>query len=158
MSSSLLFRKLRPFILICQINGLVPFSAKIDPVTGRFRKFEFSVKSFIFWWYSLVTFFQIVGYILLLTSLIRKKNLEVETGLPTAVSILLLSAQFIFSLQIFMCRIDVLKYKRFKRIINLLIEEVETYFFDLIPDFSQGSIYARTILGIFLAFLTVSCF
>ena len=155
MPSSLLFRKLRPFILICQINGLFPFSTESDPNTAGFRRFVFRIRNFIVLWYFLVTVFQVVGYILLLMSWISKKNTEVESGLPTAVSILLVSTQIVFSFQIFMCRIDVLKYKRFQRLIHLLIEEVEKHFFDLMPDSRQDSIYARTLVGIIFTLFTV---
>lgn len=157
MSPSLLITKLRPFVLICQINGLVPFSMEMDPVTGRFLKFTFSYKKFVFWWYAFVAIFQVsvVLCFSLMSSGINIKTGE-ESGLSTIVVALTLVTRALYMIQVFLARIILLRYKHLRKAIAL-IREVEAYLIEEIPHHHSKKDYIvfRTIVGLVLRFLSV---
>lgn len=58
----LIFEKLRPFVWMCQFFGLFPFVMEIDPQTKLFKKFFFSWKKPVTWWFVFI----LIGQFLLL--------------------------------------------------------------------------------------------
>ena len=145
MSSSVLIAKLRPFILICQIYGLIPFSIEMDPLTGGFQRFALSLKHFASWWYVFMVFVQFTCYVI--SVVLRGKNMTTAEDLGVSPIILSLTSatQVMYWIQVSLSRIDVLKVKRWRRVIALILE-VEEYLSKGVRD-SKNSISSRTILG-----------
>lgn len=145
--SSMTIRKLRPFITICQIIGLVPFSMKMDPKTGGFIEFNYSVKNFVSWWYNFVGIVQTTGFffVMLIGVIDSKPSIT-----PIAVTVLLKATQFLYLLQILLAKIVPIRYKRFRRIVNLIIE-VEQHLSTILPGSiinNKDTIVSRTFIGI----------
>lgn len=147
MMSSMTIRKLRPFVTICQIIGLVPFSMKMDPKTGGFIEFNYSLRKFISWWYIFMGIIQMADYIFVMSvSLIASKS----GATLTAAAVLLKATQFLYALQILLVKIAPIRYKRFRRIVNL-IREVEQHFSVMLPGSivnNRDTIVSRTVIGI----------
>lgn len=155
---SLLITKLRPFVVICQINGLLPFSMEMDPLTGRFIRFSLSYKNFVSWWYALVTISQVMVVGIALVWLRIGVKTGEESGLPTTVIALTLVTRALYMIQILISRITLLRYKRLRKAIAL-IQEIEHYFMEEMPQHwnNGNSILLRTVIGIILAFFLVIC-
>lgn len=153
-SSSTLISKLRPFVKICQINGLIPFSMELYPNTGRFLKFTFSFKKFVSWWYIFLAIFQVsmtlgIGFVATGKSIDIQKT-EGKSQLPKPVFVLMLFTNLLSLIQFFMGRGILLRYKRLRKIIAL-IKEVEQYLIEEMPynhyEKNKDSIITRTIFG-----------
>lgn len=158
-SSLTLISKLRPFVIICQINGLIPFSVEMDPDTGRFLKFTFSFKKFVSWWYIFLVIFQVsmtLGVSLVATGRISIDihKTERKSELPTTVFVLMLFTNLLSLIQFFMGRGILLRYKLIRKVITL-IQEVEQYVIDEMPhkqyEKNKDSIIMRTIFGTIIA-------
>lgn len=159
MSSSVLIAKLRPFILICQIYGLIPFSIEMDPLTGGFQRFTLSLKHFASWWYVFMVFVQFTCYVI--SVVLRGKNMTTAEDLGVSPIILSLTSatQVMYWIQVSLSRIDVLKVKRWRRVITLILE-VEEHLSEVVRD-SKDSIFLRTILGVLITTImvaTIKCY
>lgn len=153
---SLIITKLRPFVIICQINGLVPFSMEMDPLTRRFVRFSFSYKKLVSWWYAFGTIFQVmVVGIGLVWSSIGVKTGE-ESGLSTTVVALTVVRNALYMIQILYAKVILLRYKRLRKAIAL-IQEAEQYLVEEVPQhlYKGNSVLLRTIIGIILTFFLV---
>lgn len=150
----MLITKLRPLIVICQIYGLIPFSMEMDPITGEFQRFTFSLKKAVAWWYVVVFIFQVTCYLITVVSRGKNEteaeNLEV-TGIIWGLTI---ANQIMYMAQISFSRFVVLKFKRFRRIIAW-IHEVEKDLSEVVLNNSGDSIVLRAILGILFATVMV---
>ncbi len=144
MSSSVLIAKLRPFILICQIYGLIPFSIEMDPLTGGFQRFTLSLKHFASWWYVFMVFVQFTCYVI--SVVLRGKNMTTAEDLGVSPIILSLTSatQVMYWIQVSLSRIDVLKVKRWRRVITLILE-VEEHLSEVVRD-SKDSIFLNLVV------------
>lgn len=161
-SSSEFISKLRPFVTICQINGLVLYSMEMDPDTGRFLKFTFSFRKFISWWYIFLAILQVsVTLSVGLVASSRRADIhktERKSELPTTVLILMAFTNLLGLIQFFMGRGILLRYKRLRKVIALILE-VEQYVMEATPYSHykrRDSIIIRTVFGAFLAIFLVN--
>lgn len=154
MASSILITKLRPFIIICQIYGLIPFSMEMDPVTAGFQRFTCSLKNFVTWWYACVLVVQVTCYLSSMVFEMKFATNAKESGVSSTVLILSVGTQLLYMVQIFFCRIVVLKFKRLRRVITL-IHEVEQHLKEVLEN-SKDSILQRIILGVLFVVIMVN--
>ena len=49
--------KIGPFVQICQLIGFIPFRMEIDPQTKTFRRFTFSMRDPLTWWFIVLKIF-----------------------------------------------------------------------------------------------------
>lgn len=160
MISSPMLRKLRPFVGICQIFGLVPFSMELDPKTGGFLKFAFSFKKFVSWWYIFLSNLQVANFVFMISANIGRSKATLKDGeseFPIAVTLLLLATKLLYLVQVLMTKILALRYKRFRRVISL-IQEVERQFSEMMLPRSiidKDTILLRTVIGIFIIIFMV---
>ena len=153
MPSSILIAKLRPFIIICQVYGLIPFSMEMDPDTGGFQKFTVSPKKIASWWYAFVFILQVTCY--LISMILRAKNVTKAEDLGVSPVVLSLTATtpMMYMIQVFFSRIVVLKLKPLRRVITL-IQEVEQHLWKIVQH-SGDTLLPRSILGFFFATIMV---
>lgn len=152
--SSILITKLRPFIIICQIYGLIPFSMEMDPIAGGFQRFTCSLKNFVTWWYAFVLVVQIICYLISMVFGMKYVTDAEEIGVSPTVLKLTAATQLLYMVQIFCCRIVVLKLKRLRRVITL-IHEVEHHLKEVLEN-SKDSILLRVILGVLFVAIMVN--
>ena len=56
-------KQLGPFIRICQLSGLIPFTMELDSKTGKFHRFRFSWRHYVTWYYLAVWILQVAGFV-----------------------------------------------------------------------------------------------
>jgi len=144
-------KDLRPFIRLCQILGLIPYSMEIDPETKSFHRFRFSMRSLPAWWYIIALVAQAVGFVVIGVSFSEyyQSNHFSDLQLPIVVTLLGASSQFIFLLVQIFKRGIILRYNTLGRVVELL-KEVERHLKDL-PDGCKNSVFKRTIAGLLLS-------
>jgi len=138
---------LRPFVRLCQIFGVIPFSMEVDPETKSFRRFRFSIKSITACFYYFAMVCQVVSFLVIGGVLwMQYKSAEyVYMHLPVAVALLNGSSQFIFFCVQVLKRVVFLRYRTLSRIVAL-IKEVDRHLFA--PPECKSTVLKRTIVGL----------
>jgi len=126
---------------------------KMDPETGGFIEFNYSFKKFVSWWYIFLGIVQTTGFFfVMLIGVIDSK----PSNTPIAVTVLLKATQFLYALQILLAKIVPVRYKRFRRIVNLIIK-VEEHLSSILPGsiINKDTIVSRTVIGILVVVFMV---
>lgn len=154
-------KQLKPFVRVCQISGLIPFTMETDPETKEFLKFGFSLKSATALWYFTILFFVIISFILPSTTLSSTnmssiyENAVDNMNLSTVGLLLLGATQFSYMILFSIKRVTVLRYKHLRKAVAL-VKEVEQHLSDL-PQ-CKNTVILRTVIGIIIAVVMVHIF
>ena len=106
--------KLSPFISVCQVCGMLPFSMEYEPATKEFKKFAFSFRHFITWWYILIILLHLVAFPYVLGNLAGNllRELSSDRSIPVTVSIVASVTSVGFLAQLLLCRWIVFRHYR----------------------------------------------
>lgn len=145
---------LRPFVRLCQIIGLIPYTMELDPETKSFQRFSFSFKSFPARWYSMVLVTQIVGLVIGGATMKNyfQSDLYADMHLPIVIVLLQGTTSFTFFLILVIKRGVVLCYRPLRRVVELLVE-VDRHLRDL-PK-CKNTILSRAIIGLVISITLV---
>ncbi len=138
---------LRPFVRLCQIFGMIPYSVEMDPETKSFRSFRFHIKSIPAWLYLIALVAQVVAFVVAGGSLwiYYKSDEFVDLHLPVVVTLLNGSSHFIFMCVQVLKRGIFLRYQSLSRVISL-IKEVDRHLIPL-PE-CTNTVFKRTMIGL----------
>ncbi len=139
-------KDLRPFVHLCQIIGVIPYSMELDPETKAFRRFNFSIKSIPAWLYIIALAAQVFGLLVTVVLVLRyyKSDGFSDLNLPIVVALLNGSTQFIYIFFQTFKRGIVLRYQTLGRIVSQ-IKEVDRHLMNF-PD-CKNTVLRRTIIG-----------
>ncbi len=145
---------LRPFVRLCQIIGLIPYTMELDPETKSFQRFSFSFKSFPARWYSIVLVTQICGLVVGGATLKNYYQSDIYTDMHLPIVIVLLQGATSFTLFLILIikRGVVFCYRPLRRVVELLVE-VDRHLRDL-PE-CKNTILMRTIIGFLISIALV---
>lgn len=154
----IIFEHMRPFVFFCQILAVFPFYVESDPETKKFKKFSFSFKHPVTWWFLLVLFLQIT--FLGLTSLITWKFFfeddQIRLSVPRILTDFFYLEHVWMLLFMALVRFLLFKYPSLRKVVNIVQNVhnalgVEDFSLEGIP-----SVKKRIIQGLWLAFFSVS--
>ncbi len=150
-------KQLKPFVRLCQISGLIPFTMETDPETKEFIKFGFSLKSAPAVWYFTILFVVILSFLIPTSTLSINfssifENVVTNMILSTVGVLLLGASHFSFMILFNIKRVTVLRYKHLRRAV-VLVKEVEQHLSDL--PHCKNTVKLRTIIGLTIAILMV---
>ena len=66
------FEQLNPFVSLCQVCGLIPYTIEYNLITNKFSRFTFSIKHRTTWWFVGILALQLVS--ICFTSYLVKKT------------------------------------------------------------------------------------
>lgn len=118
-----IFQKLRPFVWMCQCFGAFPFFIETFPETKIFKKFSFSWKHPVTWWFIFIVVIQII---FLITDLFRAwrdyyQESVLNSSLPTIFAIFILLEHLFFFMLVAATRFMIfLKYSHLYRAFCLI--------------------------------------
>jgi len=153
-------KQLKPFVRVCQISGLIPFTMETDPETKEFIKFGFSLKSAPAVWYFTILFVVILSFILPTATVSNNLSSIFENAVDnmnlSTVGLLLLGATQISYVVLFnIKRVTVLRYNHLRKAVAL-VKEVEQHLSDL-PQ-CKNTVILRTFIGLIIAIFMVTFF
>ena len=158
---SIAMGELRPFLRLCQFVGLLPFRIEFEQKTNRFKRFSFSLKYPITWWYTLL-FLSIIGtlYLNWVTSPSTKIMSDQNTlsgsssmSMKTAIGLISIVTYGALNLVGIGARFVYLRYSTIKKMLDYM-QQVEIGLKTVQMDFK---IYLgrRIILGLLLSLCSV---
>lgn len=154
----LIFDQLRPLVFACQIFGVIPFYMETDPDTNQFKKFSFSWKRPVTWWF--ICFF--IANLIFLPIYTRMfwqifYNIGVvRSNVPLAFIGFMLMEHIFFFLLIVMARYILFKYSHFHRAISLIQKVHNLLDVESLESEKFSSTKHRVIFGLISAFFCVS--
>lgn len=153
-------KQLKPFVRVCQISGLIPFTMETDPETKEFLKFGFSLKSAPALWYFTLLLLVILSFTIPMATLSSNissiyENAVDNLNLSTVGLLLLGATQLSYAVLFNIKRVTVLRYKHFRRAVAL-VKEVEQHLSDL-PQ-CKNTVILRTVIGLIIAVFMVTYF
>lgn len=118
----LILYQLRPLIWMCQLSGLLPFYMEFDPDTKKFRKFSFSWKRPMTWWFVFLCIGQFAFLIfdIRISWIAFYQNDVIKSNIPKVFSAFLFVEHLLFVFLIDMARFMILKYSNLRCAVHLI--------------------------------------
>lgn len=118
----IIFQQLRPFVNFCQFFGLFPFFIENVPETKQFKKFAFSWKHPVTWWFIILFFTYIIYIVLDLWAAWEVFYYEgiIQSRIPSLFGIFFFLEHIHFFIIIVLTRLITLNSGRLRRVICLL--------------------------------------
>ncbi|KAI9565951.1 hypothetical protein GHT06_009749 [Daphnia sinensis] len=145
------FEQLRPFVRLCQVCGLIPYTMKRNSITGKFEQFTFSVRNVSTWWFLLVFISQISAVVVVrFLSSYLQGALSTEGNIPTTMIFLTGVTSSAFLAQLLSSRWIALNYRHLDNVVKA-VQEIERLFGESFLLKHKSSIMIRFIAGFAIA-------
>ena len=140
--------KIGPFVRICQLIGFIPFRMEIDPQTKTFRRFTFSMRDPLTWWFIVLKIFALGAlcfslYAILFSSPIDPMPNDEAVKFVSSVCQPIITIASMFIEQFFMIR-----YSNLGNAIEFIKKADETLESVSNIERRKDSVISRTIVGV----------
>lgn len=150
--------QLRPFISCCQFFGLIPFYVETEARTNTFKKFSFSLRHPVTWWFALIFISQIffiyfdtaVAWRVFYTDGVQRSNVPF-----VFVAFMLIEHIFFFALA-GTARYAISKYSHIRKVLYIVQKVHNELVVEDFPSKNKPSVTRRVILAMALSLICVS--
>lgn len=158
----IIFQHLRPFVFLCQLSGLIPFSMETNRHTKKFKQFSFSWKKPAAWWFTILSIVFLIYIILNLfyawELFFNKDILEIQI-IPLLFRTFIFVEHIDFFIMVLTSRLITFKYCHLRRVVCLLKKVHKEFNLQNLPlDNFMPKVKRQVTCGIILIFSCVSDF
>lgn len=156
-----ILKQLRPFVLLCQLCGLFPFDMELDADTEEFKRFAFSWRRPVTWWFTFLVFATVVFFVVDFRGsvLLYRGEGALNLDVPPVLVLFVFIEQSLFSAMTFLVRVEIaLRFSNIQKAFILLQNVHDTLRVDDWPSEHVPRINRRINFGIFVAIVNVRSF
>jgi hypothetical protein len=156
-----IFTKLRPFLVFCQLFGVIPYSVETEefPAKTKFKKFSFSLRHPVAWWFFFLCTFTVVVScwdFKMIWNVLHEDDGVLRSHVSRIISVFVLQEHIFYIALMVMSRYVIIKYVCFRRIVYFLQKiNSELMVDDMSPD-GIPTVTRSVMLSIISAIVGVS--